>query len=133
MADAKRTPGPYVIVDIRPKFSGCPYITFWRPDNAGYAYPLCWAGDYSEADIAADPEEYTHRVDNREDSPLTMFPVLRSVAEKLGIKPAPGMVDGDAGPVLRNTRNIRAALELMRRKPSCRPTEALAGKGGGDG
>lgn len=39
----------FFIVDLRPEWRGNPYVTLWRPDDAGYAYPLPWAGRYSKA------------------------------------------------------------------------------------
>lgn len=118
MTDRKERNGPYVIVDVRSSFSGNPYITFWRPNDAGYAYPLSWAGDYTAEQLAENADYY---MEHGSGGSMIRFPVLRSIAEKFGIKPAPGMVDGDAGPVVRNIKKNRATLELLRWRPSTPP------------
>lgn len=100
---------PYLICDLRAEWKGKPYITFWRPNNANYAYPLSWAGDYSKATVDAQPRYYTAK-DGRT---LSRFAVSRIVAESMAEAPEPGRIDGDAGPVVKNSgvnrRNLRKA------------------------
>jgi hypothetical protein len=103
----------FAIVDLRLKWRSDPYITLWRPENAGYAYPLPWAGRYSAETLAEAPGYYwckrypSERV-------LDRWPVPFSVVERLAVPPAPGRIDGDAGPVLRNDGRTRRALRRHR-------------------
>ena len=85
------------------------YITFWRPDEAGYAYPLSWSGKYSEADVLANLPYYNNGADT--------IAVPCSVVDPLGIQPAPGMVDGDAGPVIMNNKVNRDLLKANAIRP----------------
>lgn len=101
--------GPFVICDLRPEWRRKPYVTFWRPDNAGYAYPLVWAGDYSEATILAAPRYYA----SFEAGQLIRFPVERLAAEALGVAPDPHEIDGGAGPVIPNNAAMRKALRKL--------------------
>lgn len=103
----------YYIVDVRPSFRGNPYITLWRADNAGYAYPLPWAGKYDRATVDAYPNYYA----KKEGSRFWRFPVPCEAVEQLGVKPAPRMIDGGAGPVIPNTAKVRAALRRARYLP----------------
>ncbi|MGE8495418.1 hypothetical protein [Comamonas sp.] len=72
------------------------YITFWRPDNAGYAWPLCWAGRYDSESVKAEQDYYNNGDDT--------VAVLCSAVDALGIAPHPGDVDGDKGPVVINSK-----------------------------
>ncbi|CAN7784398.1 hypothetical protein LJR175_008398 [Variovorax sp. LjRoot175] len=67
------------------------YIAFWRPNHAGYAYPLSWAGRYDRATVLSHLDHY-----NSGDN----IAVPCKIVEQLAIAPAPGAIDGDAGPVV---------------------------------
>lgn len=95
-----------LICDMRPEWSVNPFITFWRPGNAGYAYPLSWAGDYTPDEIAEGGHYYTYRKGRS----LKRFAVPREVAEAISVPPPPGAIDGDAGPVVLNTPENRRKL-----------------------
>ncbi|WP_313194646.1 hypothetical protein [Shinella zoogloeoides] len=103
---------PFVICDLRKEWSWRPYVTFWRPKNSNYAYPLSWAGDYTKAEVDAQAAYYTEK----EGRSLVRFAIPRSVAERLSEAPAPGIIDGDAGPVVvqtpENLRKLRAAAYI---------------------
>ncbi|HEV7319439.1 MAG TPA: hypothetical protein VGO04_12625 [Ensifer sp.] len=104
--------GPLLICDLRPEWNWRPYVTFWRPNNANYAYPLAWAGDYTEAEVMAAGSYYTIF----EGGSLIRFPILRSLVEPLAVAPEPGHIDGDAGPVVRqNPINCEMLRELAYR------------------
>lgn len=100
----------YYICDLRKKWARRPYISFWRPNNAGYAYPLPWAGRYTAADISESPSYYT-RPRGAEDE---RFPVPCDEVDKLATAPRPGDVDGDIGPVVLNRKRLREALRALR-------------------
>lgn len=95
-----------LICDLRPKWRGKPYITFWRANNSGYAYPLSWAGNYTDVEVIAGGKYYTVKTGHS----LTRFAVPREVAEAMAVPPSPGRIDGDAGPVVPNTAEARAKL-----------------------
>lgn len=98
----------YVICDLRSEWRRRPYVTFWRPKNANYAYPLSWAGDYSKETVDEHAAYYTET----ENSELVRFAVTREVALSISENPRPGDIDGDAGPVVKQTAdNIRILRE----------------------
>jgi len=102
--------GPLVICDIRRKWRGQGLVTFWRPTNNGYCYPLSWAGHYSPEDVARELSYYAVKEGGR----WQRFPVTLAFAMALAVPPSPGQIDGDAGPVVRNTRENRAKLVAAR-------------------
>lgn len=86
----------YLLVSVKHSPKRDPYITFWRPGNSGYTWPLKSAGQYDEEDVRRNPGYYNNFCDT--------FPVPVSLAYELAIpKPKPGLIDGDAGPVVQNT------------------------------
>lgn len=119
MTSASRSKGEdgYAIVDLRLEFRGNPYITLWRPKNAGYAYPLPWAGQYNAEQLAEQPAYYAKRR-YRHARAFDRWPVAWAVVERLAVTPAPGMIDGDTGPVLRNDASTRRALRRARILPA---------------
>lgn len=102
----------YYIADMRREFRGNPYVTFWRPKNNGYAYPLSWAGKYTEGTVAEGGSYYT----TRDGRTLARCAVPVSMADKIATDPGPGMIDGNAGPVVvnnvENRRKLRRAAFL---------------------
>lgn len=101
--------GPFVICDLRPEWRWKPYVTFWRPDDAGYAYPLIWAGNYTEEAVVAGGRYYTAS----ENGKLVRFAVPRSAVEAFAVPPNPKEIDGDAGPVVPNTAAFRKKLQKL--------------------
>jgi hypothetical protein len=101
--------GPFLICDLRSEWNWRPYVTFWRPNNANYAYPLVWSGDYTEAEVMKGGSYYT----TVEGGVLVRFPVLRSLVEPMAVQPDRGHIDGDTGPVvLNNPVNCEKLREL---------------------
>ncbi|MTH96540.1 hypothetical protein [Roseibium sp. RKSG952] len=96
----------FYIADMRRNWRTNPYVTFWRPENAGYAYPLSWAGKYSRETVTDGGRYYTQR----EGKSLIRFAVPCDAAEAIAEPPTPGTIDGDAGPVIRNTAENRRRL-----------------------
>ena len=78
------------------------YITFWRPDNQGYAWPLPWAGRYGEEAVRDPRQHYSDGEDT--------LAVPCEVVEAIAVAPKPGDIDGDAGPVVLNTKENWAHL-----------------------
>lgn len=111
---AAHTPGPFVICDLRPEWKYKPYVSFWRPKDAGYAYPLVWAGEYSGEHVLNGGRYYTAY----EGGELSRFPVERSLVEALSEAPAPKEIDGDVGPVVRNTAALRRKLRKLAYAPA---------------
>lgn len=104
----------FLICDLRDEWKWCGYITFWRPNNSNYAYPLVWAGDYAKADVDAKAHYYTER----QGKILKRFAVPRAIAEAISEAPERGLIDGDTGPVVRNTADNRRKLREAAYIPS---------------
>lgn len=118
--------GLYYIVDMRPEWSKKAYITVWRPDNKGYAFPLSWAGKYNKEIIEAGGSYYFNKGGT---SRYVRFPVPCAAVESLATaRPAKGHIDGDAGPVLLNHAAVREALIAARYIPTP-PSRPSAGGG----
>ena len=77
------------------------YITVWRPDNKGYAWPLSWAGKYSEQEIHASLDYY-HQGGN--------VAVPCALLDGIAVAPTPRTVDNDAGPVVLNNKQNWALI-----------------------
>lgn len=107
-------PGPFLICDLRTEWNWRPYVTFWRPNNINYAYPLVWSGDYTEAEVMAGGSYYM----TVEDGKLIRFPILRSLVEPMAVAPEPGHIDGNTGPVICNTARMRAKLRKFAFAPA---------------
>lgn len=71
------------------------YITVWRPEDKGYAWPLSWAGRYTERQISDSPDYY-HCGEN------VVIPCR--VLDAMAVPVIPGTVDNDAGPVVLNSK-----------------------------
>lgn len=106
--------GPFLICDLRPEWSWRPYVTFWRPNNANYAYPLVWSGDYAEAEVMRGGGYYT----TVESGILIRFPILRSLVEPMAVAPERGHIDGDTGPVVLQNPETCAKLRELAYHPA---------------
>ncbi len=96
------------------------YITFWRPDNCGYSWPLSWAGRYSSENVMASQDYYNNG--------HSTVAVPCSVIDPMGVAPEPGMVDGDTGPVvLNNKANWTAILAAALAPPLHQPEPQYKG------
>ena len=104
-------PDRFYIADLRPSFRSDPYVTFWRRNNAGYAYPLSWAGQYDAETIARGGAYYM----KKEGRALIRCAVPCAQIAALAIEPGPGMIDGNAGPVVQNTVANRRKLRRIAR------------------
>lgn len=104
----------FYVVDFRPEWRTRPCITFWRPNSAGYAYPLPWSGQYDLASLKPGYHE------KREGRKFIRFAVPCSVADGLATAPPAKLIDGDAGPVVMNTATNRQALRKARHSIACR-------------
>lgn len=96
----------YYICDMRREWLYKPYVSFWRPKDAGYAFPLSWSGKYTLERVVSQPHYYWHR----NTKTFTRFPILCSVVDGLAVSPKPGTIDGDAGPVIWMNKNTRMTL-----------------------
>jgi hypothetical protein len=73
------------------------YITVWRTDDCGYAWPLSWAGRYSDNAIQSGLDYYHNGDDN--------IAIKCEVLDAICSTPEPGTIDNDAGPVVMNTES----------------------------
>lgn len=104
----------YYLVSVKHTRRDQKYIAFWRPDNCGYAWPLSWAGKYTEEQIKAKPDYY-HNGD-------CTFAVPCELIDSLAVPPEKGYIDNDAGPVVLNKKSywltiLEFAMEGMLHKP----------------
>lgn len=120
----------FYIVDLRPEWNKNPYVSFWRPDDAGYCYPLPWAGKYTAERVAERHSYYTHKEWTSTKGPgrlFTRFPIrcadVEAIVAEMGGPPdtkGRGRVDGNTGPVLRMSGAMRNALRRLRYSPKAR-------------
>ena len=85
----------YYIVNLSHTHREHRYMSFWRPECKGYAYPLSWAGKYEEHEVRAHLDYYNSGEN---------IAVPCEVVDALSSTPRPGDIDGDAGPVVLSTR-----------------------------
>lgn len=114
----------FYIVDVRRSWRSDPFVTFWRPRAAGYAWPLIWAGKYTLEELQGAPDYYQKR-DKDDRRRWGRFPVRCEDVEPLAIATPPGRIDDDAGPVIRNNAATRWSLLQMRFPLSMNPTSPL--------
>ena len=86
----------YYVISLNHTRRSDRYITLWRPDDKGYAYPTPWAGRYAREHVLAHLSYYN--------SGNCTVAVPCEVLDAVAVPPAPRMIDGDAGPVVLNTR-----------------------------
>jgi hypothetical protein len=98
--------GGFYVCDMRPSWANNWAVTFWRPKNCGYAYPLPWSGKYSRDEAIKERDYYR----TFEDGKLIRFPVPCEVVDAMAVDPPKGKIDGDAGPVVMNTARNRTKL-----------------------
>lgn len=104
----------FYVIDLRPKWLRNPCITLWRPNDAGYAYPLSWAGRYSRERIEEKREYYSQQGARY----WQRFAVPCDVVEKLGVEVPKGLVDcWEHGLHVLNTGKNRMALRRNRYRP----------------
>ena len=114
----------FYICDLRPEWQRKPYVTVWRPNNANYAYPLAWAGLYSREQVE-DGGVYYYRPRYATKRAMDRFPVPRAVVEALAVEPRPGIIDGNVGPVIPNTKEVRAKLRAAAYRPNSATDEII--------
>ncbi|MFD2404854.1 hypothetical protein [Azorhizophilus paspali] len=96
------------------------YITVWRPDNAGYAFPLIWAGKYYELDVRAELDYYNNG--------CSTVAVPCDVLDQIAIPPMPGEIDNDVGPVVpNNAESWRRILANVISEPAYDPRPEYKG------
>lgn len=108
----------YYLIDLREKNNRNPYITFWRPNDAGYCYPVPWAGEYTEERIIEGDDYYTRRRWQKRTNAYTgiweRIAIRTDLIKPFCIKPAYGLIDGNIGPVIANTGKNRISLRRLR-------------------
>lgn len=90
------------IVSTKHTRSDSKFITVWRPDNNGYAWPLPWAGKYRLEDVLAEPDYYNSR--------RNTIAVPTEILDAVAVQPEAGWIDGDAGPVILNNADNWALI-----------------------
>lgn len=106
----------YYVVSVHHTKRHDHYITVWRPDDRGYAYPLSWAGKYAEERVMAALGYYNSGCSN--------VAVPCDVLDRIAVPPAPRMIDGDAGPVVVNNAASWRAIKANVIMPPAHPIVA---------
>lgn len=110
----------YYIVNLSHTKLADKYVTVWRPDCKGYAWPLSWAGKYSEAEVRGKLDYYNSGEN---------VAVPCHVLDYMAVPPTPGAVDGDAGPVVPSTAaNWQRLLANVIATPKYPPRPMYRGK-----
>lgn len=106
----------YYVVSVKHTKRCDLYVTVWRPNDCGYAYPLSWAGKYEEDLVLAKLGYYN--------SGCSAVAVPCEVLDRLGVSPSPGMVDGNVGPVVLNNAATWRAIKANVIMPTPYPINA---------
>lgn len=110
----------FFVVDLRQEWNRNPYVTLWRPESCGYAYPLPWAGRYTTDEIEASGSYHTQRryvAGKGHVGVWDRFAVACEEIERLATAPdvvGRGRIDGNTGPVVRNSADMRTHLRRVR-------------------
>lgn len=109
----------FYVISVKHTMRRDPFITFWRPENCGYAYPLSWAGKYPEDQISLNYHN------SGDDTIAVPVDVVDALAE-----PTPrGWIDNDAGPIVYNNRtNWNALLAAVIAPPVQKPKPQIPRK-----
>ena len=98
----------YYVAALGPAHVQGLFIGFRRPaPDEGVCWPLPWAGTWREAAVVEAAAELNDGVE--------AAAVPKDAVHALATPPPPGKIDGDAGPVVRNTAANRQALVLAAR------------------
>jgi len=110
----------YYIVSVNHTKREDRYITFWRCDDRGYAYPLSWSGKYAGEHVRAHLGYYN--------SGCATIAVSCEAVDPLAVDPEPGHIDNDAGPVvLNNKENWKVLLANVIHEPGYKPAPQYKG------
>ena len=103
----------YYVAALGPAHAQGLFISFRRlVPEGGLCWPLPWAGTWPEAAVAEGAAELNDGVE--------AAAVPKEAVHALATAPPPGKIDGDAGPVVRNTAANRQALVLAARQAVAR-------------
>lgn len=99
----------YYVAALGPAHVHDPYICFLCPmPGDSVCWPLPWAGTWSEADVVEAAAELNDGVDT--------VTVPENAVHALATAPCAGRIDGDVGPVVRNSASHRRALVVVARQ-----------------
>jgi hypothetical protein len=103
----------YYVAALGPAHAQGLFIGFRRPmPGDGVCWPLPWAGTWPEADVVEGAAELNDGVE--------AVAVPRDAVHALATAPPPGKIEGDAGPVVRNTAANRRTLVFAARQAVAR-------------
>lgn len=113
-------PTPCYVLSLKHLQRDHPFMTVWRPDDNGYAWPLAWAGKYDEAAIKKDLDYYNDG--------HAAVAVPCHVLDAMAVVPEPGWIDNDIGPVvLSNADNWATILANVIAPPKYLPQPQYRG------
>lgn len=102
-ASRERANSRFYILSLKHTRADADYITVWRKENNGYAWPLSWAGQYTGREVYAELDYYHNGRDT--------LAIPCEALDAIAVPPKPGTVDNDAGPVvLQNAENWQRIL-----------------------
>lgn len=120
MSEQGTTKDLFYIVSVKHTQRRHRYITFWRSDDRGYAYPLSWSGKYTRGQVEASLGYYN--------SGCSTIAVRCEAVDSLAVDPVPGEIDNDAGPVVHNNgENWKALLANVISEPKYKPAPEYRG------
>lgn len=96
--EGEKTLSSYYIISPANTIGGHRYISLFRPNNAGYAWCLPWAGRYSREMVLSRQSYYCSGTDT--------IAVPCDVVEAHTIMSQPGEIDGGTYPCLPNTTEM---------------------------
>lgn len=103
MTSENQTETPqYYIVNLSHLHREHRYVTFWRDNDSGYAWPLSWAGRYSESQVREHLDYYNSGGN---------IAVPCAVVDAMAVDPRPGDIDNNAGPVVLSNRTNWGVLQ----------------------
>lgn len=123
-AQSSETPAEreFYIVNLTHLHRSHLYVTVWRPEDCGYAWPLSWAGRYPESQVRANLGYYNSG---------SNVAVPCEVLDALAVAPEKGYIDGDAGPVVpSNAENWNLILSKVIAPPGYRMVPVYPGARG---
>src|SRR3954453_21564563 len=99
----------YYIAELGPTRARDLYISFRCAGYGGdVCWPLAWAGTWLEMDVVQAAAELNDGIET--------VAVPKEAVHALATEPAPGRINGEPGPVVRNSASNRRALVVAARR-----------------
>lgn len=103
-----------LVINLSHHHQKAAFVTFWRPDNNGYAFPLAWAGLYAREEVDKQLDYYH--------TGHCHIAIPAAAVEGLLVSPGHRMIDNDAGPVMLSTKENWGHILRSLIRPVATPT-----------